>query len=237
MFNDNQKNNSGFTMVEIIIALVILAILAAIIVPVSLSIISSNKETEAKMMGKTIMNAVQSEFNNLAANDEIWISNGGKIGIIFNKDRRSRGGKKFENANNFYNGFIKYIYDTVPVDNIMNKIDNVDDIYMFYVGAGKVYQYYYDDNRKKMYTVYIVIYQMKDDDTIYIYDGKNVSKTWPFSSPEAKASGNSQKGDSFILNGTYIQLYGLKVPNKKADGHEYTFWNDTVVPTIYNQTE
>lgn len=223
-------------MVEMIIIFVIIAILAAIAIPVTLSIIDSSKENDVKLMAKNIMNAVQTEFNNLAGNDEIWISNGGQAGIILNKDRKNKGSTSYKDKTEFSNQFIKGLSNTVPVENIFKKIDNSENIFMLYVGAGKVYEYYDKDDKRKMYTAYVVIFQLKDsDEPIYIYTGKDVIKTWPFSTPDINSA--NQKGDNFVLSDrsdVKLQLYGMRIPNN-ADPN--TYWNNTVVSTIKNQKE
>lgn len=57
-----KTNNSGFTLVEMIVVLVILAILAAILVPGLLGYIDEAKKKEDVINAKACMNAVQSEL-------------------------------------------------------------------------------------------------------------------------------------------------------------------------------
>ena len=247
MNNNTKSNNNGFTLVEIIVVIVILAIIAAIVVPVTLSIIDSSKNDNAKRVAKNIMNAVQTEFNQLAVNNEVWYSIENKIGIILNKDRKNRDTASFTyGRNEFKNGFID-ISNTIPVDNIMNKVENADEIEILYVGAGNAYRYEYltgendkPSDRKKMYMAYAIVFKLKDDDNIYFYDGKEVSTKWPFSTPgysDNDFKNDSNKDDSvgqnFYLNSdpdTQLQLYSLRPINNVNCGNEY--WKKFILPKV-----
>ena len=55
-----RKDNSGFTLVELIVVLVILAILAAILVPALLGYIDDAKDKEIALHGKSVYTAAQS---------------------------------------------------------------------------------------------------------------------------------------------------------------------------------
>ena len=235
----NSKKNKGFTLVEIIISLVILAIITAIAVPITLSIIDSSKESDAKLMAKNIMTAIKTEFNTLAANREQWTSDGGKMGIILNENRKNKGqgsDNEYKNKDEFKNRFI-YIYNTVATDNIFNKIENPDDIYMLYVGAGKVFEYYDTEDRYKMYTPYVIIFQLKDEkEPIWIYDGKNIDKKWPFEVPKIS---DSQDVEWFQVKGdnTHLQMYAFKLPKGLTNANVFTYWKDTVVKKILAQNK
>ena len=191
----NKKKDKGFTLVELVIVVLIVAILIAIIIPVTIGIINSNKESDAKMTGRDIMNAVQVGFNELAINNELWYSINGNMGIILNKDRNNKGKSDFV-RDNFKSGFID-ISNTIPIINILNNIEESSKIVSLYVGAGNVMTYYDGDDINRMYTAYTIVYQLEDSDYVYFYDGKEFTKTWPFTNDINKPSNHD--GQSFYL--------------------------------------
>ena len=70
--NGIRNNNKGFTLVEMIIVLVILAILAAILIPTLLGYIDESKEKQYLLNAKNCLNAAQAELTKLyAAKDKI----------------------------------------------------------------------------------------------------------------------------------------------------------------------
>lgn len=227
----HNRMNKGFTIVEIIIVFVVVAILAVIIIPIAFKIINDSSETENRLLGKTIMNAAQSEFNYLAANNELWYSLKGEMGIPLNKDRKNYGAATYENQNEFKNGFIN-IGNTIPGKSILDKIERSDEIYALYIGAGNTYEYYMSDNKTEMYKVHVVIYQLKDENQkVYFYDGKEVTNEWPFSSPQKENT--SQNGQTFYLKNDpdiKIQIYALKISKKNIGCNEY--WNNIIMKRV-----
>jgi len=238
-----KQRNSGFTLVEVVIVVIIIAILAAIIVPITLGMINDSKEADAKLAAKEIMNAVQSEFNNLAANSELWYSISKEKGIILNKDRKNYGNGLYGDngsggvIDEFKNGFIN-INNTIPVQNIFKKIENADKIDSLYVGAGNAYKYYSLEEREKMYTAYVIIFQLKgDDEPVYFYDGKEISTKWPFSSPQIKdmATHDGQKFYLSDYNDVQLQLYALKITKSGVNCDAY--WRNTLMKLIEKENK
>jgi len=247
----DKKENMGFTLVEMIIVFVILAIVAAIVVPITLSFIDKSHESDVKMKAKNIMNSVQTEFNQLGVNNELWYSITQEMAIILNKDRKNYGNGFFsieggnDIKNEFKSGFIN-ISETVPTDNIFKRMENPDEVVMLYVGAGNAYYYEYtnedDSERKKMYMAYVIVFKLKDDDNIYFYDGKEVTTKWPFSTPSLNSSititdaenvkGRKAYGQNFILNSnnnTILQMYALRIDADKRCDY---YWKEVIVPAV-----
>ena len=210
-----KQRNSGFTLVEVVIVVLIIAILAAIIVPITLSIINSSHEAERTQDAKAIWNAAQTVFNDQLANDEHYESNNKQKGLIVNKYTKSINGTDVDINNNFdkiFSGNTCYIGTLEIYNRILNKIENKENLKTIYIAAGRYYTYYQKDDYDKSYTVYLVLFQYKDDDTVYYYDGKNLLEKWPLSSPNLT---NLGKSDDFRIdnNKIYLQFYALKKSN------------------------
>ena len=64
------KNDKGFTLVEMIVVLVILAILAAILVPALLGYIDDARKKQSLLNAKNAMTAAQAELTKLYAKQD-----------------------------------------------------------------------------------------------------------------------------------------------------------------------
>ena len=139
-------NNKGFTLVELIVVLVILAILAAILVPQLLGYIDRAKSSQYILEAKNGMTATQTVLANLYAHDAV-------LGL--NEDSLV--------GSNPY-GDVSWM-DTPEAKNILATADI--NPYMMIIGMGD-YATYKDTDLHKAYTVYFVAYwPAKDKDPIF----------------------------------------------------------------------
>ena len=203
-------------MVEVIISLVIIVILAAIAIPVTLSIIKSSNEAEIAMDAKNIWSAVQTKFLDLQSRDEHWQSDNAGMGIIINQGSPKIGGGKASFAKGDFKGAFIDISNLKVSESILSNIESQKNIETLYVCAGKYYQYYTKDSIDYAYTVYLIVYKYNDSDIVYVYDGKNVTNEWPLTDPKSVNAFDIKKTD-LKLNDIYVQFYRLKKKSGAGD--------------------
>ena len=182
-----ERNNKGFTLVELIVVLIILAILAAILVPALLGYIDKAKDSQDILAAKNIMTATQSKMAEAYA--EGGVAQAANVAVNAKNNDVSLIGTDFAN-------------------DILKTAD--DEPYMTIVGLGDYNEYGKNSDisqRHKVYTVYFVVYwKTKDSDPLF-FDGTNWTKTYPW-----KSSG----GNVFTVKGEKIKLqfFFLTAPNK-----------------------
>lgn len=204
------RDNKGFTLVEMIIVLVILAILAAILIPALLGYIDSAKQKEYILEAKNIMNATQAELTKIYAKDIGYtriennrvetnyncFGNGrGKPNLAlcyvndypFAKEIFEIAGYEINDPNpklpwyqNYRTNNNKKNWNTVS-----NDKKNADNLSFVAVGLGS-YPYYANPkdtehyDPHKAHTVYYLIYQPYEGADYVIFDGNEFVTEWPF---------------------------------------------------------
>lgn len=232
MKNYDKKKNMGFSLVELIIGLVILTIIAAIAIPVTLSIIDSSNDIDINKDAKSIWDAIQTGFQDQLANDRHWLStkerndNNKSQGMIldqydknYGKDRketdRDAGAYQLEDFEN--KSCFLYIGYTYLADSIKNKIETSKELEMLYAGAGKYSEYFDSDTPEYPYNLYVIVFKYVNDKTVYYYDGKTISDEWIFSSPKSVTSvTGSEKELLFEKGKKTIKLQMYCLINKKT---------------------
>lgn len=156
MGNRMKENNHGFTLVELVVVIVILAILAAILVPALLGYIHKAKKQQDILRAKNCLTAAQTEFTELYA-----------LG--------SQIGSKVESNHDVV------LQKTSEGKTIANKIlEAADDApYMLIIGTGD-YEKYVKTDKHKAYTVYFVAYWSEEDKAPIFFNGSEWMSTYPW---------------------------------------------------------
>lgn len=180
-------------MVELIVVLVILAILAAILVPALLGYIDRAKSSQDIINARNCITATQAEITNQYVYHEP-----GDKSIIKGINSGSNGDMFVANSD-----FAHGVLDTAD-----------DHPYLLIVGLGK-YDKYKSTDLHKAYTVYFAAYMETEDSTPIFFDGTNWGTKYPWS--------GDGKNDFVINGETItLQFYVLAAPQGQNSSTVWT---------------
>jgi len=191
------KNQKGFTLVELIVVIVILAILAAMLVPALLGYIDRARQNQDVLNAKNCLTASQAYFSQMYAT---------------RKDTDTCAISGYSKSSGLNSADVD-LDDTDIAKSILKVAD--DEPYAFLVGLGK-YSVYKDSNIRKAYKVYFAAYCATKDSKPIFFDGEKWGPTYPW--VEHKQNDGANK-----FNGVELQMYIINAGNANKNGDK--IWN------------
>ncbi|MBR3306835.1 MAG: type II secretion system protein [Lachnospiraceae bacterium] len=204
--------NKGFTLVELIIVLVVLAILAAILVPALLGHIDRAREQQDILDGHNILTATQSELTRLYGLNKDQDS--GTVIPGFKDDRTTNSNADVNGAKTEFAKNILALSETKP--------------YILVVGLGSTALYMGEEDQRKCYTVYTAMYMKTEKSTPVYYYGDEWGQLYP---TDKRIKVVTKKYNNELVKqanyhnktGVWLQYYILANGNGKYN--EATIWD------------
>ncbi|MGN0700893.1 MAG: prepilin-type N-terminal cleavage/methylation domain-containing protein [Oscillospiraceae bacterium] len=189
------KDRKGFTLVEVIIVLVIIAILSAVLIPSLSGYIDRANKAKYMLAAKNCMKAMQIELSEMYAE---------KISPFDIKGIKTCG--KSENLDVSFIGtdFAKEVLQTAD-----------DEPYILLFGLGNYKTYISTSERSKAYTVYFVAYVRDQNSRPIYFNGSEWTTKYPW---------EKDYGNTFKVNGEDILLefYFVAGPDKNNAANNWT---------------
>ena len=248
-----KKYNSGFTVVELVVVIMILAILSSVIVPLFMHYFDTEYDEEIHDDATDVLNAAQSVFYEMYAENTHNPDYTCIIDGVESNNENNANPYRFHGMNS-NKGIYKYdcdLHNNTSVTSRINALldfDLYDKTYckycMLVLGRADVYadplSEYYDPI--KAYTVYYIVFQPKDNyNTTFLtkngtkYD-KNPVTISGVGYKEAKITVNGQeKTVDWIMvddEKIYIQYYGIKIKLDNKGIMKDGVWTD--IKKVYN---
>ncbi len=208
------KNEKGFTLVELIVVLVILAILAAILIPQLLGWIDQARAKQDMINARNCMTAMQAELTKMYA----FHKEGQAKGVKYtgNDQERPTVFPKIYGKNN--NGDVD-ISSSDYAKAILATAD--EEPYIFIVGMGQreLYDTGNDKDLHKAYTCYVAMYMKSEDSKPLYFDGSEWTTKYLEKDTGDYADPNGVFTGKNVMRSTGVTIQYYIVANKSG----YTF--------------